>query len=207
MGNLASFWDRVGIVRHLTKGEQEKAIYRGIGSIDFVAACRSALLVGCDPDEKWKRAMVHIKSDLAEMGEALGYVVENGNFQWTGPTDLTASRILAPEQTSKGRACLSEAEEFIRTELGDGLRPAKEVQEDAKEAGISGSTLKRAKKVLGVVSRKLDKDAGELAGKWVWGFPQDFERQGDQGAQGDHKNQVEGVVPLVDPNDQDKEES
>jgi hypothetical protein len=56
-------------VRHLTKGGKDKAIYRGIGSIDFTAACRSVLLVGSDPDDTSRRAVVHIKSNLSEKGE------------------------------------------------------------------------------------------------------------------------------------------
>jgi len=37
-------------IRHLTKGGRDKAIYRGIGSIDFTAAARSVLLAGTDPE-------------------------------------------------------------------------------------------------------------------------------------------------------------
>jgi putative DNA primase/helicase len=36
-------------IRHLTKAGQERSIYRGLGSIDLTAACRSVLLVGADP--------------------------------------------------------------------------------------------------------------------------------------------------------------
>ena len=39
-------------IRHLTKGGMLKPIYRGLGSIDFEAACRSVLMAGCDPGDE-----------------------------------------------------------------------------------------------------------------------------------------------------------
>src|SRR5262249_46206155 len=50
-------------IRHLRKGSADRAIYRGIGSIDFVAAARSMLFVGEDPDKPNHRALVHCKSN------------------------------------------------------------------------------------------------------------------------------------------------
>ena len=52
---LAAIADRrrcaIVLIRHLTKGSRDKSIYRGIGSIDITAACRSVLLVGADADD------------------------------------------------------------------------------------------------------------------------------------------------------------
>ena len=45
------------VVRHLTKSGKERPIYRGLGSIDITAACRSVLLVGADPDQPTKRVV------------------------------------------------------------------------------------------------------------------------------------------------------
>ncbi len=59
------------VVRHLTKSGKERPIYRGLGSIDITAACRSVLLVGADPDQPTRRAVVQIKNNLAEIGSAL----------------------------------------------------------------------------------------------------------------------------------------
>jgi RecA-family ATPase len=44
-------------IRHLNKGTG-KAAYRGQGSVDFLAACRSAFLAGEDPDNPTKRFSV-----------------------------------------------------------------------------------------------------------------------------------------------------
>ena len=101
MAALADIADRTNsaivIVRHLAKGNSPKAIYRGLGSIDFTAACRSVLLAGHDPNDPNSRALVHIKSNLGPLAEPLGFSLDKGQFQWTDSTSLTASQILSAE--------------------------------------------------------------------------------------------------------------
>ena len=74
LSRLASIADQtpsaILTVRHLNKSSGGKAIYRGLGSIDFTAAVRSVLLVGQDPDDTASGAVVHIKSNLAPKGRA-----------------------------------------------------------------------------------------------------------------------------------------
>jgi len=84
-------------VRHLRKSESSRAIYRGQGSIDFTASARSVLLAGHDPDYSSKCALVHIKGNLAALGKPTGYTIAEGDFSWTGTSNLTADRILAVE--------------------------------------------------------------------------------------------------------------
>jgi RecA-family ATPase len=69
LARLAKVAEETGVaiafVRHLAKGNRDKAIYRGLGSIDFTAACRSVLMVGFDPNDGDKRVVAHGKSNLA----------------------------------------------------------------------------------------------------------------------------------------------
>jgi len=59
LANLAETHNvAICVVRHLAKG-RTKAIYAGLGSIDFIAAVRSALLVGFDPSNDQTRVMAH----------------------------------------------------------------------------------------------------------------------------------------------------
>jgi DNA-binding transcriptional ArsR family regulator len=98
MAKLADVAERYGCVivsiRHLSKAQVRKPIHAGLGSIDFSAACRSVLLVGSDPDNPSKKAMVHIKSNLAPKGSTMGFELVNNSLNWTGTSDLTAERIL-----------------------------------------------------------------------------------------------------------------
>lgn len=151
------------IIRHLAKGSTSKAIYRGLGTIDITAAARSALLAGHDPDNRDSRAVVQIKSNLGPLADPVGYSIEAGQFAWTGSTGLTAGQILAPEVED---GALSEARRFLRELLSEGAKPAGEVEEEAKAAGISASTLRRAKKALGIKVSKVGFD-----GAWYWSLP------------------------------------
>jgi DNA repair protein RadA/Sms len=168
-------------VRHLTKGGKDRAIYRGIGSIDFTAACRSVLLVGSDPDDPNRRAMVQIKNNLAPMGCSIGYEIRDGKFFWTGTSNLTAGRILALASDEEKNSALHNAEEFLREALSEGPRTSKEVQKEAREAGIAEITLSRAKQSLGVKARKEGRP-GEKGQQWVLMLPKTLEdhHQGSQ---------------------------
>lgn len=163
-------------IRHLTKGGQLKAIYRGLGSIDFTAACRSVLLAGCDAENSHNRALVHIKSNLAKAGPSIGYELRDGGFCWTGESTLTAARILAADNGA-GASELEEAVTFLKGELADGPVPAKDVYRVAEGVGISKRTLDRAKAQLGVTSRKQGEKGKRGGGVWVWELPGDLDCQ------------------------------
>jgi len=169
MAALAEIAERqhcaIVLIRHLTKGSRDKAVSRGQGNIDITAAARSVLLVGADPDDRNKRAVVQIKCNLAEFGPALGYSIEDGRFTWGGVSDLTAGRILAPEGQG-GPARIDEAEQFLRDLLSDGPVRQPDVEKQAKANDVAVSTLKRAKRKMNVISRRNGK-----TGEWVWTLP------------------------------------
>ncbi|MBI4332918.1 MAG: AAA family ATPase [Chloroflexi bacterium] len=148
-------------VRHLTKGSMTKAIYRGLGSIDLAAACRSVLLAGCDPEDSQKRGLVHIKSNLAPTGTAIGYELKDGRFFWKASCDLTAAKILAAENESAGTV-RDEARSWLQDALQDGPVESKRLVAWAKQDGICKPTLDRAKKDLGYISRQNPE------GVWFW---------------------------------------
>lgn len=52
------------LIRHLNKATQSKALYRGQGSIDFAAICRSAFIFAQDTNNPERRLMAHAKSSL-----------------------------------------------------------------------------------------------------------------------------------------------
>jgi hypothetical protein len=174
-------------VRHLTKGGRDKAIYRGIGSIDFTASCRSVLLVGNDPDDPKRRAMVQIKCNLAPLGAAVGYEIRDGQFFWTGESSLTAERILTSASDEGRGSSRKSAEEFLREILADGPVPSKDVMREARVAGISHSTLIRAKDRLGIKVRK-EGQPGSKDQRWVWEMPITAEggHEGSQKENGDN---------------------
>lgn len=158
-------------IRHLTKGATTKTMYRGMGSIDFSAAARSVIMAGADPNNPAKRAIFHIKSSLAANGPAIGYTLtDECGFGWTGLSDLTPEATLAPVADTDEKSALDEAIEYLNETLSCGSVPSDELLKEAKRSGISDRTLHRAKKTLGVVSRRI----GGKDGKWQWELPEEM---------------------------------
>jgi hypothetical protein len=182
-------------VRHLTKGGRDKAIYRGLGSIDLTAAARSVLLAGCDPEEPAKRAVVQTKNNLAPMGGPIGFAIEGGVFLWTGACDLSVARMLGPEANGNGARPIEEATTFLRDALADGPRPSKDVAREAHDAGIAGRTLRRAREQLGVKPRPIGERGKRGVNEWSWALP-----PADKGGHGDldgHMTHEEDLATLI----------
>jgi hypothetical protein len=153
-------------IRHLGKGQKDRAVYRGLGSIDFSAAARSVLLVGEDPNDESKKVLAHSKSSLAPKGVSLSFELRSDKLFWCGTSDLSADALLAPPKGEEEKSAFEEAGDFLKQVLTNGPKPAYEVLREAEGLGISERTLKRAKAAIGVVSIK----DGELRA-WRWHPP------------------------------------
>jgi hypothetical protein len=150
------------LVRHLSKSTTGKAIHRGLGSIDLTGAVRTELLAGNLPDEPAQRALVHLKSNLGQLGSSLGYSIEaDGAFRWTGESQVTAGELLAAEAAPQDQSEIETASEFLRDALKDGL--PRKVKDLESASGVNARTLRRASQRLGVKrSREGEK------GPWLW---------------------------------------
>jgi hypothetical protein len=163
------------ILRHAVKAGGGRAIHKGLGSIDFTGVARSELFAGMTVDGV-RRAMVHIKSNLGHLGKTLAYEIteadpsgriwQAGYFRWAGESELKVSDLTEPESAKNEESALHEAEEWLKELLKDGARLQGEIQDEAKDNGITLRTLRRAKKKLHVKSMKrVDK-------KWQWYLPE-----------------------------------
>lgn len=154
-------------IRHLRKSAADNTVHRGLGSIDFAAAVRSILLVGEDPDAGGRRIMAHVKSNLAPQGPSQSYEIADGEFRWTGVSELKAQDLTAPEEPARVGA-REEAEQFLRETLAGGPLEAKTIWKQSAELAIPRNTLKRAKAHLGVRAKR---DGFGPGGRWLWQLP------------------------------------
>lgn len=69
------------LVQHLKKGGEEKAIYKGVGSVDFIGFARSILMVVKEDDDS-TRYLMHITSNVAKEGNCLSYRITNQGLEW-----------------------------------------------------------------------------------------------------------------------------
>jgi AAA domain len=175
----------VVIVLHLNKAKGADPLHRTGGSIGIPGAVRSALLLARDPDDPegergCQRVLAHIKSNVSPLAASLSYEVdpivlpdderiETARLRLLGESDHSGHDLLGVEHDPEKRSALDEAVEFLEAELGDGEQKARRVQSDARAAGITDRTLKRARQQLDVESERVG-GAAE-AGHWVWRLP------------------------------------
>jgi putative DNA primase/helicase len=152
-------------IRHINKSRGARSLYAGQGSIDFAAAARSVLLAGSSGDDDTERAVVHIKSNLARLGPALAYSVEDQGFRWNGESPLRASDLLAAEATGEDLSTLDEARAFLRSLLASGPVPAADIWSAGREAGLAERTLRRAKQRENITAFRKGYGRG---GIWHW---------------------------------------
>ena len=136
------------VVRHLTKHRQSRAMLSGSGSVDFVAAYRSLLLAGSDPDDESKRALFQTKSNYGSLSAPLGYQIEGDRLVWTGATDLTPQRVMSSQRDETRLS--SATRDLMQLLSQSGPTPAKEIQAQMANLGHSKSTINRAAKTAGV---------------------------------------------------------
>jgi hypothetical protein len=167
----------VVIVRHMNKG-QGSALYRGSGSIGIVGAARAGLLVAPDPQDEQRRVLAMTKSNLAAMPDALAYRLVSDDLYacakvvWDGTTSHTAAQLLRTPADPDEAPAQAEAEQVLReimTHAAErGRISARRVKQLAAQAGVSERTLDRARKALGVVSRR---EGFGATAQYMWTMP------------------------------------
>lgn len=154
------------LIRHLSKGPKDRAIYKGQGSIDFTAAARSVLMVGKDPNIPGQRVMVHNLCNVAKEGPAQSFVItDEGALEWAGVTDITGDELVAPVMVDvEERGSRAEAKEFLLKALANGRQLATDMEEARKAHDIADRTLKRARQDLNIQVYRDGK-------AWYWELP------------------------------------
>jgi putative DNA primase/helicase len=177
---LAEFADRHTIavlaITHPPKATQAKALHAITGSLAFVAAARM-VFIAIEETETERRLLLPVKNNLAAMAPGLGFSLVSADIgdgiitsrvMWDlAPVTMTANQALwAAAEDSKNQVQRDEAQELLQEALANGSMSAKDIEREAKKAGISPRTLRRAREALGVV---VSKDGYQ--GEWRWQLP------------------------------------
>lgn len=162
----------IALVHHTRKAQGGKAIHQSIGSVDFVAAVRSAVSVY---EYDGNVVMAHAKHNLSGKGSSLAYGLDNKGLHWLGPVQVTADELAASPEEREKRSLKQQAMQWLKDFLEvEGTAPAEEMFEQGRAAGYSPRTLESAKAELGVKSKKE-------GSRWWWYLPsvgKTAERQG-----------------------------
>jgi len=171
------------LIRHLKK-QDSKTIYRGIGAIDILAAARSVLLAGRNPEPasvtdliridasgavlepKDRFAIVQTKCNLGKKGPSLEYSIDDSGLTIDGISEITADELL----NSTMKTVDQDVDEWLQELLSSGPVEANAVKAAAAAKGYGRCKLDGAVTRLGV----LRKPSG-FGGAWTYALPSNEE--------------------------------
>lgn len=170
-------------VSHLNKdGTNKNPMYRAMGSLAFIAAARACYVVVRDKDNAERRLMLPVKNNIAADTLGLAYSVvtaENGMpmIVWEKdavvvPRDEMLSSSAPDEQVTETEWAMR----VLEIELASGPKTVKEINKEAKDAGIGDKALRSARKKLGIEPKKSG-----FTGGWILELPGHPEMSEDSG--------------------------
>jgi len=175
---LQKFAERYNVavlmISHPQKAAATNVLNAVTGSAAFVHAPRMTFIVITDPENPDRTLFLAGKNNIGKKAEGMGYATENAfvgpdqsiltsRIAWDNlPVRITANEALEATADKKKGNATADAEEFLRTRLdGNGAGvPSKDIVDEAEANGISERTLRRARKKLGVKTRKDNYGAG-----------------------------------------------
>lgn len=199
---LVDFGETLGCavlgISHFSKGTNGKEpLERVSGSLAFGALARIVLATAKINDGgTFKRIFCRAKSNIGldhggfeydlSQKEIDGYKGVFGSYSvWGERVEGSARELLAETESNNDEDEISGAEQFLKDELAAGPKSQKEIESECKGAGYSVATLRRAKKRLGIRSKK-----DGLKGGWYWSLPDPNSEDAHEDAEGAHQNSV-----------------
>ena len=173
---LSKMAERTGaavlLVMHLNQDTTLPVLYRIQGTIGYVGAVRSVLVIARDTQDPEKRVMALVKSNLTQSMPAFGFTIAGDPpvLSWLGEVDTDITELLAagPAGNVSKR---DEATAFLKSCLSLGPVPAHDVLSLAATANISEKTLRRAAEVVGVKKTHAGEPGQQGGGHWLWQLP------------------------------------
>ena len=174
-------------ISHLSKGTTGRdPVERINGSIAFGAVARIVLMAlktsSSQKSELSDRLIVRAKSNLGPDRGGYYYAInekilhdypdiKSTYTEWGEYVDAEARDLMTQAESphTNNRSELADAEDFLRDILSNDSLSATEIFKRALSDGFSGSTIRRAKKALGIKSQR--KDGLGADGKWEWVLP------------------------------------
>ncbi len=160
----------VVLIGHFSKKESAKDLYRGLGSIDVVAAARSVLQVEKSPEDEDVRIVKQVKNSLDSKGADLTFEIRpSTGLQWLGAASEPSSVSITGgepvfESLPKNKHELAAI--LIKKALENGYEESMENRRIMAEYRIGDKTMNEVKTELGIKPyRKMR--------TWYWVLPGD----------------------------------
>ena len=189
---LVDFASKIGAsligITHFSKGGQgSDPTKRVMGSVAFTAVARVVMVAAKnkDDDGNERRVFARSKSNIGPDDGGFEYSIEQvealqgiwaSRVVWGNVLTGSAKSLLAEHDEDDRRGLVADAEDFLRQCLRDGLAPTNTIKAEAKNAGISWATVRRASEQIKVLKRKGGMNQG-----WYWSL------QGSEDAQNNRR--------------------
>ncbi|MDD6059206.1 MAG: hypothetical protein PUB97_02335, partial [Ruminococcus sp.] len=154
------------LIGHFSKKEGAKDLYRGLGSIDVVAAARSVLQVEKSDEDEEVRIVKQVKNSLNSKGADLMFEIRpNTGFQWLGVAERTETQSLSEITLETIPKTKHELAAFlIKKTLANGAVESMEIKRIMAEYRIGDKTMNEVKTELGIKPYKKMRT-------WYWVLP------------------------------------
>ena len=152
------------LIGHMNKRESAKGLYRGLGSIDLIAAARSVLQVERCADEPDKRTVRQIKNSLERDSGSFSFQIHPvTGFEWLGcmPQNREQSRVSDSSESLASHRKIDDAADYLTHLLSEDDKPSTEL---FHMLGLKGITVKTAR----AVKEQIGARAYRKGGKWYW---------------------------------------
>lgn len=163
------------LIGHFSKKEGAKDLYRGLGSIDVVAAARSVLQVEKSDEDEDIRIVKQVKNSLNSKGADLMFEIRpNTGFQWLGVAERTETQSLSEitlETIPKTKHELAAL--LIKKALANGAVESMEIKRIMAEYRIGDKTMNEVKTELGIKPYKKMRT-------WYWVLPGEEHTGGEE---------------------------
>lgn len=154
------------LIGHFSKKESAKDLYRGLGSIDVVAAARSVLQVEKGEEDDNIRIVKQVKNSLSSKAPDIMFAIRpNTGFQWLGVAERRETQSL-PEITLETLPKTKHelAAILIKKALANGAVESMEIKRIMAEYRIGDKTMNEVKTELGIKPYKKMRT-------WYWVLP------------------------------------
>lgn len=159
------------LVHHQKKGGGSAAVDAAVGSMDFMAIVRSSLIASPHPEVPAGCVVAHAKSSYHRRGSSWSFEIRDEEYprlEWGRELMISADGLAAQigaSDAKEDKESLEEAQAFLRHLLASGEVGSEEATDAARRQGITSGWLHRARRALGVSTRRYGEGA-QVAVAW-----------------------------------------
>lgn len=165
------------LARHLKKSRSGSILDQGLGSVAIAATCRSVLRVERSQKDESVCFLACVAGNHGRATGVVPYTLEEKPgyvfaAKFKPRQDTALEEVIEGDDEVDEIDAMADAMTMLQAVLKNGPVDAKVIIKEANDHAIGMRTVRKAKKKLGINSRRKGGGKG-VAGNWVWFFPRE----------------------------------